>query len=1085
MKAKIPSGVPIYSVIDNHRSTLESYLRSHFKDVDVLRMVSAYFSIYGFELLEAELNKIDSIRFLFGEPASVASADPGSQVTKAFEITETDLSPLNRLEQKKLARKCADWIKHQGVEVRSIKREGFLHGKMYHTENGERGIAVVGSSNFSRRGLGGGIDPNLEINLAIGDGSSKEWLDLRNWFDEVWRDENRTKDVKPEMLQALQRVGKNQSPEFVYYKTLFELFREKIDQESADPGPFAKKLEDTSIWEKLYDFQKDAAKMIIARLEQQGGCILADSVGLGKTFTALAVIKHYDIRFNAQVLVLCPKKLRENWVQYLASAQRIGNPLQEDRFRYTVLSHTDLSRSEGTVGDVDLSQFDWSGFHLLVIDESHNFRNASASQKDDQGKIIRMSRYERLLENAIANGGQTKVLMLSATPVNTSLTDLKNQIHLLTAKNEKAFHESLGIANFRYLLDGAQKKFKSWESVGSGRNKTELVEDLGVDFFNLLGQVSIARSRRQIKKFYAESMKEIGSFPTHATPENLYPNTDLEGELSYKELNDQISSFSLSIYNPTKYVISQEALEELEREKAKYRFNQVDREKFLLGMIRTNFLKRLESSAHSLSLTLNRTIEKIDEMLDKIRRFENEPTGEIEADATPDDEEDDEEFLVNKGRRPFRLKDIDTERWKTDMVRDRQTLLAALKKVERVTPARDGKLAALAQKVRDRIKNPTRDKQNRVNRKLLVFTSFKDTAEYIYKELESLAENLNIGIAMVAGDVVYAPGGGNLQTVLRSFAPEAHLVEENRNEIDLLIATDCISEGQNLQDCDTVVNYDIHWNPVRITQRFGRIDRIGSKAEIVRMINFWPTDDMELYLNLRHRVQARMVLADAAATGDENSLESAEERARMELSFRDQQLKQLKDEIGELDDLADSVVLSDFTLDYYQAQLMRYLERHRKELEKTPYGIYAVVEGEKEGVIFFLKQNSTPGKQTQRISPTSPFFLVYVQIDGTIVVSHVQPKRTLDAFDQLSAGKTEPILALCDAFDLETEKGEQMSLYKSLLEAAATDVDEHLQKAALDRVGEKGFKIPKKSELPRNVDDFELITWLVVRSRGK
>ena len=1088
-----------HHVIDNHRRLLVEHLRSRIDGVDVLRIVSAYFSIYGYELLEEELRDIDSVRLLFGDPDSVADLDPGAREAKAFEITEQGLSPKHVLEQKYLARRCADWVAGEDVEVRSVKRQGFLHGKMYHAERSGSGSAVVGSSNFTRRGLGGGSDPNLEINLAIDEESEDEWMDLKGWFDEIWGDTGRTKDIKAEVLQALARIGKEHAAELIYYKTLFELFRDEIDAQRAGEGEFARRLEETRLWDKLYDFQRDAAKIIIARLERQGGCILADSVGLGKTYTALAVIKHFELRYNARVLVLCPKKLRENWVLYPAANAQVGNPFLEDSFRFTVLSHTDLSRDTGNVGPIDLANFDWSGFHLIVIDESHNFRNATTSRRDEDGNVVRLSRYERLLEEVIARGGDTRVLMLSATPVNTSLTDLRNQIHLLAGKRDDAFRESLGIDSFRNLLGTAQRKFKNWEARGVTREKAALVEDLGVDFFNLLGAVSIARSRRQIKKYYADTMAKIGSFPEHAPPDNRYPTTDLKGELSYRELNERISAFSLAIYNPTAYVTSEKALEELQQEKERYRFNQADRERFLIGMIRTNFLKRLESSARSLSLTLERTIGKIEYMLEKTERFVREGTGVMDADAVPEDEDEDDDFLVNRGRRPFHLGELNVERWRTDLERDRRTLARALKSVEQVTPERDGKLAALVETVRSRVANPTRDKDGRWNRKLLVFTSFKDTAEYLYEQLASVAEELGIRVAMVAGDVVYAPGGGGLRSVLSRFAPRAHDVDKHDvdkhdvdkhdvdkhdEEIDLLIGTDCISEGQNLQDCDTVVNYDIHWNPVRLIQRFGRIDRIGSRAESVRMINYWPTDDMDLYLNLHHRVQARMVLADAAATGDENRL-SVEEQVRTELNFRDQQLLRLRDEIGELDDLADGVVMSDFTLDYYLAQLMRYLERFRKQLEETEDGAYAVVDGGRDGVIFVLKQRKAGlGKRARGVSPTSPFFLVFVGSDGAVLSGHMQPKRTLDEFERLSSGKTEPVQALCDGFDAETRQGRDMTRYGTLLDQAVAEIYDRVRASLAARVGERNFRIPKRSEQPSSINDFELVTWLVIR-RGE
>ncbi len=1081
--------MPPNHVIDNHHETLADHLRPRMINADELRMVSAYFSIYGYALLENELGTIGRVRFLFGEPDSAADLDPGKQEFKSFEMTETGLSPRHQLQQKHLALRCADWIR-SNVEVRSIKQVNFLHGKMYLTETRDGGDAVVGSSNFTKRGLGGAADANLEINLAVGAEPPGAWLDLKQWFDALWRDTGRTRDAKDDVLKALARVGRDYAPEFVYYKTLYELFRSELEAQRAGESDLQTRLYDTGIWRTLYDFQKDAAKTVITRLERQGGCILADSVGLGKTYTALAVIKYYELRFNARVLVLCPKKLNENWILYPAANARKQNPFMDDRFAFTVLSHTDLSRSSGEAGSINLADFDWSGFHLVVIDESHNFRNATAGRKDNQGNVVKMSRYERLLEEVIAKGGDTKVLMLSATPVNTSLTDLRNQIDLMTNKREDSFHETLGIGNFRNLLDAAQRKFKTWETRNRTRDKTSLVEELGADFFNLLARVSIARSRRQIKKFYAESMREIGSFPSHEVPENRYPPTDLQGGLSYKLLNDQISSFSLSIYNPSAYVLSEDVLRDLQQEKEKYRFNQADREKFLIGMIRTNFLKRLESSARSLALTLERTVAKIDDLAAKIDEFDRNRTElDIETDVTPEDDEDDEEFLVNRGRHPFHLKDLDRSRWKDDLLRDRAVLDKARRSVELVTPDRDGKLAAVVEDVRRRASRPTTDKDGRTNRKLLIFTTFKDTAEYLYENLEPVARESNLTVAMVAGDVVRAPEGpSDFQTILARFAPRARGIHNEKNELDLLIATDCISEGQNLQDCDTVLNYDIHWNPVRLIQRFGRIDRIGSRSQSVRMINYWPTNDMELYLNLRHRVQARMALADAAATGDENRLAGdAEEQAQMELNFRDEQLKQLKNEIIDLDDMADSVVISDFTLDYFLSQLLRYLEHNRKELEAAPNGIYAVTQAEegnpRSGVLFLLRQrNVADGDGARHVSLTSPWFLVFMRDDGTVGLSHIKARQALDLFERVAAGQVESLQELCDAFDAETRQGRDMSRYDALLEIAVTSIVGQFKEVVRQHVGKRGFTIPKKVEQPAELDDFELVTWLIVRN---
>ena len=690
------------------------------------------------------------------------------------------------------------------------------------------------------------------------------------------------------------------------------------------------------------------------------------------------------------------------------------------------------------------------------------------------------------------------VLMLSATPVNTSLIDLRNQIYLMTEKREDAFTDSLGISNIGSLLRQAQKEFKKWEEDGSEngkKDKTKLLEALGAEFFQLLGGVSIARSRRHIKKFYADEIDRIGDFPTPKKPENCHPPTDLTGELSYKTLADQIGEFALSIYRPSSYVISEKAKQRLADEKQKFRFNQADREKFLIGMMQTNFLKRLESSAHSLSETLERTVTKIDDLLKKIARYEqNQQIPDAQADAHPDDDEDDEDFFVNRARNPYHLRELDYTRWKKDLIKDKQTLTAAWEKVRAITPERDGKLKAIKAHIRGKAQNPTTDKDGKTNRKLLIFTTFKDTAVYLYDKLSDLAAELNLNMAMVSGNGTQTINGqNNFNIILNNFAPKARTKKDSVvDEIDLLIATDCISEGQNLQDCDTVLNYDIHWNPVRIIQRFGRIDRIGSRNLTVKMINYWPTEDMEVYLRLQSRVESRMVLADAAASGDDDPLnELTYEQAQMELNFRDAQLKQLRENVPDLDDFSDSVVMSDFTLDYFFAQLLKYLERNRAELEATPKGAYGLTDNRdnptETGVIFFLRQlNTTTDKEKKTPSPVYPYYTVYIRKNGDIRYGCANTKQVLDLFEASAVGKSDPLTELCLQFDQETQHGKNMGDYNKLLNAVIAHITRSHQKTQsknLGRGGTRGFKLPVASAAPRDSGDFELVTWLIITTR--
>ena len=1074
--------MPLQShILDNQAATVGDYLRRKLRGADAFDLASAYFTIYGYELLAEELDRVGSVRFLFGDPTSVEDLDPGADEPKSFEVTERGLEPNHTLQQKALAKQCAQWVSKDSVAVRSISRANFLHGKMYLTTSSGDAAGVVGSSNFTKRGLGGSDRPNLEINLTTDDADSL--AELQDWFDRLWGNDRLTKDVKQEVLDSLERIGGDYAPEPVYYKTLYELFRKDIDARLAgDDAATATGFRDSRIWNALYEFQKDGAKSAIAKLMAHNGCILADSVGLGKTYTALAVIKYFELH-NQHVLVLCPRKLFENWSLYPAIYGHRQNPFREDRFGFTVLAHTDLSRTSGSSGGVNLANFHWENYGLVVIDESHNFRN-------DGGQ-----RYQRLLEEVVKAGANTKVLMLSATPVNTSLIDLRNQVYLMTEGREDAFQQSLGVGSIRTMMAAAQGQFKAWETEQAKRNrrdKAQLLENLGADFLRLLGGVSISRSRRQIERFYADEMERVGQFPKHEKPDNRYPKTDLKGELSYQDLAERIGQFTLSVYQPSEYVTDPARLQELEDTRKRQNFNQQDSERFLIGMMRTNFLKRLESSAHSLTLTLDRTVGKIEDLLGKIERYQNgsqSNTALGEAEVLPDEDDEDEEFFVGGSRRPYRLSELDLPRWQADLGRDKATLAAVRRQVAAITPDRDGKLREIKRAIRKRVKSPTANRDGNPNRKLLVFTTFKDTAQYLYDNLSGLAAELGVHMAMVSGDETRtAVGANDFNAILTNFAP----VARNRpgasgeSDIDLLIATDCISEGQNLQDCDTVLNYDIHWNPVRLIQRFGRIDRIGSRSQSVRMLNYWPTSDMDVYLKLESRVQARMALADIAASGDEDPFTEAD--AQLELNFRDEQLLKLRDEVLIIDDLDDGPVMSDFTLDHFLTQLLRYLEANKDALEAMPHGTYAVAPSEPDaqpGVIFFLRQRkATPAETRQRLaSPVHPFYFCYIRDNGNIRFGCGNARQTLAVFEAAAVGETAPITELCDRFDGETKQGRDMSLYDKLLNDLIAHIRQTHNSAQIEglRSGGRGFMLSADSETPRSATDFELLTWLVIK----
>ena len=1090
------------AIIDNRIRRVGDFLRSRIDRSSELSIVSAYFTIYAFDRMSGALSQAAATRFLYGDPAGVGSVDPSDGAAKEFGLADHGGIALQKvLSQKALARECADWIRDR-VEIRTVERAGFLHGKLYHIKkNGRSSATVAGSSNFTVRGLGFSSRPNIELNLEVGSETDRD--ELLRWFDELWCDTDTTRDVKDEVLAALERLGKPNSPEFVYYKTLFHVFEDKLKNRSAqDELLHDVHLHDTEIWRKLYEFQKHGATTAINRLLQYNGCIIADSVGLGKTWTALAVIKFFELR-NERVLVLCPKKLEDNWVRYVAWAGSSKNPFLKDRLNYTVLAHTDLSREQGSSGKINLADFNWGSFDLVVIDESHNFRNEGIDRRNEQGIVIRRSRFSRLLEDVIKDGMRTKVLMLSATPVNTSLRDLRNQIYLMTEKQVDAFSETLGISNIQSVFAIAEKKFRQWEvarRLGERKDKANLIEELGPDFLSLLDAVTIARSRAHLRKYYPELNAQIGGFPQRKPPNNLYPATDLNGELSYDDLHRRIRAFRLAVYMPSKYVKDQSALED---ERKKHRFDQREREHWLVAMICTNLLKRLESSVHSFTRTMNRILNKMDNLHIAIEKWEETQHDQV-IEQAPDPDEEDDEFIVGN-RRQYRLSEIDVNRWKKDLRDDRKNFAQIHEQASHVTPDRDAKLKDLITILAHKIQEPTCDKDGRLNRKVLVFTTFTDTAEYLLENVRKshICKELHARVELVVGGDGNARSAGEskFEKTLGRFAPIAQGQSVTSDEVDILIATDCISEGQNLQDCDLVVNYDIHWNPVRLMQRFGRIDRLGSRNEAIWMVNFWPTKDLNCYLDLQNRVEARMVLADATATGVDNLLEEqvetkegVKDAVQGELKFRDMQLIRLRDETLDIEDMQDGVSLNDLTLDDFVADLLRYLEKNRDALEAAPLGIYAVsdsswsvrarvptgISGQpiRPGVLFCFRQKTALNERSPNLLQS--YFLLYVQKDGTVRIGFQRAKQCLALFRALTTGREHPVLVLENAFDMETDHGRQMEKYDKLVHAAVRDIVGRFRTAQLQHLmRDPEARLARISERPAT-ENLELVTWLNV-----
>lgn len=1108
------------SIRDNrNRGSVGEFLCENIKSDADLSIVSAYFTIYAYSHLKEQLNEIKQLRFLFGEPTFIKSLDPSKVNKRDFKIEDDKIViPINsRLSQKSIARECSQWIEDK-VEIKSMVKPNFLHGKLYLIEN-TNGVkeASMGSSNFTVNGLGLGGSPNIELNIVIQD--RRDLDDLKIWFDELWNDETGlVEDVKEQVLKYLKQLYIENEPDFIYFKTLFHIFENYLNEQERG-GLLTEKTGffDSEIWHMLYDFQKDGVKGAINKILKHNGCIIADSVGLGKTFEALAIIRYFEL-LNYRVLVLCPKKLVSNWTVYQSGMGNILNPFVKDKFNYTVLYHTDMSRETGKsdANGIDLENFNWGAYDLVIIDESHNFRGNPMEKIKEDG-TIKMNRAKWLMEKVIKSGVKTKVLMLSATPVNNNLRDLRNQISLITEGNESALYESCQIKDISQTLITAQTRFTQWadHKKNSNRTQKQLLERLDSSFFKLLDELTIARSRKHIKSFY--KLSDMGKFPERLKPVSIYPNIDLKDRFfTYDALNKKILKYKLSVFNPSAYVA--------EDRKHKYdelagtqvlAFKQSDREHFLIGMMKMNFLKRLESSIESFEITLDRTINKIEALENKIKKFiklklttQEENLLQLEPDEQELEEngDDAEQWQVGKKLR-FDLADIKLDEWLADLNRDKEALSELYNSAQAITPDRDAKLKELMDVIQLKLKSSLNDNNNKV----LIFTAFSDTAEYLYSNLKVwIKKELHLNVALICGGFTQTTFGKNdYSTILTNFSPiskkrDRILSMNQAEQIDILIATDCISEGQNLQDCDYLINYDIHWNPVRIIQRFGRIDRLGSINSQIQLVNFWPTKDLDNYINLKERVEARMALVDVTATGEDNILntEQLEELITDDLKYRNKQLKKLKEEVLDLEEFDDSVSLTDFTLDDFRIELLNFLENNRQRLEDAPFGLYAVVpspkgehshyhdlsrfsESEKEiikpGIVYCLKQKgNTEGNED--VNPLQPYFLVYIRDDGTVRYNYVNAKQILEIYRLMCQNRRLPYEELCELFNEETKHGEDMTKSSELLNKAVIEISSVFRKRnSVKLTSDRSALLIPTSKQINETNNFELVTWLVIK----
>ena len=1075
-------------IIDNVNRTVKEDLIESIHQGSRLSIAAACFSIYAYQELKKQLEGVEELRFIFTSPTFVTEKTPKAQREfyiprlsreRSLHSSEFEVRLRNELTQKAIAKECVDWIR-QKVTFKSNVTQEQMMGFMTVVES-----TYMPLNGFTTVDLGceRGNNAYYPVQKTEANENARYFLNL---FEQLWHDKKRLQDVTEVVIEAISAAYRENAPEYIYFVALYNIFKEFLNDLSEDELPNeATGFKTSKIWNMLYNFQRDAALAIIGKLEKFNGCILADSVGLGKTFTALAVIKYYENR-NKSVLVLCPKKLSENWNTY--KGNYINNPIADDRLRYDVLFHTDLSRKYGHSNGIDLALLQWGNYDLVVIDESHNFRNGGAVS----GEEAKENRYLRLLNSVIRTGVRTKVLMLSATPVNNRFIDLRNQLVLAYEGDSEQLNQKLKTTRgIEEIFRQAQAAFNEWSKLSPEQRTTDaLLRMLDFDFFEVLDSVTIARSRKHIEKYY--DVSDIGGFPERLPPISLRPHlTDLDSAISYNAIYESLMSLNLAIYTPSNYILpSRRDKYDVTSPRGRATLSQQGREEGIRRLMGINLLKRLESSVYAFRLTLDRVRKLIDETLATIERYQGgmhaldltDLTGLPNVADFDDDDLNTNLFEVGKKVR-IDLADMDYISWRQELEKDAETLGRLARMIADITPDHDAKLQTLLTLLQQKIEHPI----NPDNRKLIIFTAFSDTADYLYANISTFAkERFGLESAEITGSVdgktTLKLPHADLNTVLTCFSPrskgKAILMSDCPEELDILIATDCISEGQNLQDCDYLVNYDIHWNPVRIIQRFGRIDRIGSKNARIQLVNFWPDMDLDAYINLKSRVETRMKISIMTATGDDDPI-NADEKG--ELEYRRTQLKRLQKEVVDIEDMGSGISIMDLGLNEFRLDLLAYLKRHGN-LETAPKGLHAVVAQAKDlppGVIFVLR-NVNDSVNVDNRNRIHPFYMVYVSQAGGIVCDYLNPKQLLDTMRLLCHGKSEPLMELCRHFNQETNDGHTMDAVSTLLSKAIASIVNVKESSDIDSLFHAGGTSALLSAVS-GLDDFELICFLVVK----
>jgi len=1128
-------------ILDNENENLKVHeWITKYTQTGKLSIVTGYFTVGALAwLAQTTKEKINEYRFVLGD---IVNFD--SNKDRALDLLNESINIDASLKLSQVAKEAVAFLELEKVQAKTLE-PNFCHAKVYlyknYDKDPQKDYYISGSSNLTEAGVGLKRTNNVELNIGSF-GSDPQYNELIKWFENLWiRPQAHTDKTvvdnkgglrkvpfKQYLIDEIKKIFIEYTPKQLYFKVLFELFGEELLLEKDNPefNRQIGRLENTAIWNApLFEFQQKGALSLIKMLQKYNGAILADAVGLGKTWTALAVMKFYQLQ-GREVILICPKKLQNNWRVYL---KHHNSKFEKDQFDYFLRFHTDLTE------DLMEKYFDRADKlfvndkpKLFVIDESHNLRN-------DKSK-----RYRFLVEEMLSKNDDTKILMLSATPINNSLIDIRNQFKLIVGGNVRGFEESLDIKNIDYTFRTAQKAFNDWTNDPEPKIG-EFIKKLPANFFKLTDAITVARTRKMI-----EGQQNGLIFPVKSKPENIFVTPKQIGNFeSFEELFDHFPPM-LSGYQPSYYINDFKDADILHDEK--------QRDHFLVKMMYILLVKRLESSWFSFQSTVEKILAHHQNALERIRQYQKtkKDTGWDESETLLFDDDEIaaqiEDFTLGK-KRQTRLMDIDRsgkiELFKKHLKADIEALQLLQSNVaqfekkiakEIKKPANlkseDDKLETLI----DRIIKKRKSGENNDNQKIVIFTVYRDTAFYLFDQLTARGFDK---VAAVSGDSSKIWNEDfetkNFETILERFAPFTKLFREKewafeasskeipigkqyeewkgwiaendkkalnklQNPIDILIATDALSEGQNLQDCDLVVNYDIHWNPVRVIQRMGRIDRLGSPNTRIFGINFWPSNNINSYLNLQGRIEQRMAAMKLA--GSEVDLEFSDtfkemaEDENLEQRQNAKMLEQMQTSYDDIEISQQGFGFDDLSLETYRQELLSELKNREDFYKAMPNGIYTgfVAQPEvcpQQGIIALLGYPTKPIKDNS--FRYKGYELIYVDGNGKAVF--LNQKEVLDALakhkdearfvpKEIDQGEPEAIEKLATALStwLKSQAMEEEiqddGTVKQKMGKAAIDIINKLKsgsKTAIEKLKTEGTATQKFS-----TDNFDLITWFIV-----